>query len=41
MDIFWAIDRKPTGNILEIVGFFIKNRQDKKNDLTRSQELFN
>ena len=30
MDIFWAIDRKPKGNIHKIVGFFIKNKKKKK-----------
>ena len=40
MDMFRAIDRKPKGHVLKVVGF-VKNRQDRKNESTKSQQLFN
>ena len=30
MDTFWTIDRKPKGIFVNIVGIFVKNRQDMK-----------
>ena len=40
MDILRAIDRKPKGFVLKVVRF-VKNRQDTKNDSTKSRQLFN
>ena len=41
MDIFCAIDRNPKGHVLKSYGFFVKNRQKWKKDLTKSQQFFN
>ena len=38
--MFRAIDRKPKRDVLKVVGF-VKNRQDRKNDSIKSQQLFN